>query len=480
MSQQPNILFIMTDQQRLDAVGYSKLSDFETPNIDKIAQGSGFTNCQTVNPICTPARTAIITGRYSHQIGTLDMSGDLSLQIPTFMHALQKAGYFTAGIGKFHYLQTWEWNRERGKGIPLVEIKNDIKKYGYDEIWEVAGKQLALKNYCDYCQYLEERNLLEEYRDFIESAGNNSNDANENYEWSQPWPFEEKDYVDIVTGDRIIESIRNRPKEKPFFVFGSFCSPHKPYDPPQRYLDKIQYEEKDDFILPEGLEILPENKKKLYRQRRAYKAMIKLIDDQVGRILECLEDENLLENTVIIFTSDHGDMLGDHGRIQKSIYWKQASTVPLCIRHPKYLLNQINHTPVANLDIAATILEIAGLNSTEALSKSWPRFSDIIPSKSLMPIIKNEKSKIREYIFSECKGQWEMIQTEKYKYVIHLDYSELDEAKEEFYDLVNDPEERNNQIRESNYQERIKWCRNKRIYVKDHTPAVQTSWAPLI
>ena len=99
-----NILLFMTDQQRYDQVGYGENNRGEvTPNIDRIASHAHFTACQTGNPICTPARTSLITGRYSRQIGTLTMSGDLFPQIPTFMQALQKAGYTTYGIGKFHY-----------------------------------------------------------------------------------------------------------------------------------------------------------------------------------------------------------------------------------------------------------------------------------------------------------------------------------------------------------------------------------------
>lgn len=104
-----NILLFMTDQQRTDYVGYAADSCVSTPNIDWIAQHAHFTCCNTTNPICSPARTSLITGRYPRQIGTLTMAGDLFPQIPTFMQALQGAGYKTYGIGKFHYNQTYPW-----------------------------------------------------------------------------------------------------------------------------------------------------------------------------------------------------------------------------------------------------------------------------------------------------------------------------------------------------------------------------------
>jgi choline-sulfatase len=479
MEQKPNILFLMTDQQRLDYVGFSKQGNIETPNIDRLAESVGFTNCQTVNPICTPARTALITGRYPHQIGTLSMSGDLSRQIPTYMQALQRTGYYTAGIGKFHYLQTWPWSQDRGKGVPLTDIRPMMMEYGYDVIWESSGKQLALKNYCDYCEHMDQKGLLEEFRDFVEAAGPNTDSAHENTDMAA-WPFEEEDYVDVLTADKIIDAIINRPKDKPFFVYGSFSSPHKPYDPPQRYLDRVPYEENDDFILSEGQSLTQEDKIMLYMQRRAAKAMVLLVDDQIGRILKTLEDNQLLDKTVILFTSDHGDMLGDHERLQKGIYWKQSCTVPTAIRHPEYLHKKINSSPVEITDLTATILELAGLDPREALNKSWPAFYQNVPCKSVLPIVRGEKDQIREFSFSECSNDWEMIQTERYKYVLHLKEGDANNRKEEFYDLHEDPKELQNKITDSEYKEIIQWCRNQRTFVKDNTPPVQTSWAPLI
>lgn len=487
-----NIILLMTDQQRLDYTGYSGKCAVQTPNIDRITDSVGFTCCQTAAPVCTPARTALITGKYPHQIGMLAMSGDLSLQYPTFMQALQKEGYHTSGIGKFHYLQTWKWETPRAQGINLVKIKECIKDYGYDYVWETSGKQLALRNYCDYCEHLDRKGLLEHYRDWLVMAGSNSSYVDHNSDNANPWPFAEEDYIDIVTADKIIERIENRSEEKPFYIFGSFCSPHKPYDPPQRYLDMVKYEEVDDFILQEGISITMEDKKHLYRQRHAAKAMVKLIDDQVGRIFNVLEREGILDDTAILFVSDHGDMLGDHYRIQKAVPWKQSVTVPMAIRHPDYLSRIINNTPVEIIDIAATILDIAGIDFEKSLSADWPAFNDIVPCRSLMPIVKGEKQRVREYTFSECafsedkvekserEGTWQMIQNEKWKYIRYLRYCEPGKAIEEFYDLENDPSELLDLIKDPTYAEMIKWCRDRREFVMDHTPHSQTRWAPLM
>ena len=486
-----NIILIMTDQQRLDFTGYSGNNKIVTPNMDVIAESVGFTCCQTVNPVCTPARAALITGRYAHQIGMVSMSGDLSLEYPTFMQALQKEGYSTSAVGKLHFLQTWPWGIPRGKGLNLAELNSETQKYGYDYVWETAGKQQLVLNYCNYCKYLEEKGMLDEVRDFMQLALPNGDYPDMNFDQVNPWPFAEEDYIDIVTADQIIARIKNHPKNSPFFIFGSFCGPHKPYDPPRRYLDRVEYVEEDDFILEKGTTMSSKDKQLLYKQRQASKAMIKLMDDQIGRIMDVLKEEDLYEETVIIFTSDHGDMLGDHFRIQKAVPWRQAVTVPLAIRHPDYLRREINNSPVEITDVAATILDVAGVDVHAALSRKWPVNNDIIPSRSLMPIIRGETSEIREFTFSECDfseqklgesfrmGRWQMVQNNRWKYIRYLNYERVGAPIEELFDLESDPAELINLVHDASYEKMLKWCRDRRDYLLDHTPFAQTSWAPI-
>ncbi len=335
----PNILLIMTDQHRADHAGWYPESRLTLPNIDRIAEGCAFLNCVTANPICTPARTALLTGRYTHQIGTLAMSGDLPRGIPTYAQALQKAGYHTAGIGKFHWLQTWKWGAPRGHGVDLAALSEELKGYGFDEVWEATGKQLALANRCDWCRHLEAKGLLDAYRDHVASRGANFMTAEQTEFTGEPWPFDEADYIDIVTADRMLESIRNRPVDKPFFGFLSFSSPHAPFDPPQRFLDLVPVEQDDPFVAggPDDAPMSEKAAARVRKLRRAYKAMLLCVDEQVGRVCDALEREGMLDNTVLIITSDHGEMLGDHGHFQKMRYQRQSATVPAAVRHPAYL-----------------------------------------------------------------------------------------------------------------------------------------------
>jgi len=505
-----NILLIMTDQHRNDYVGYMPGGKAVTPNIDWIAGGCGFEACQSGNPLCVPARTSLATGRYARQVGMRAMSGDLFPQIPTFMSALQKNGYTTYAIGKLHYLQTWDWGAKRNQGINLYEKVEEMKKFGYDYIWETAGKQLLHANYCSYAHYLEEKGLLEKARDFVrDSGGPNGDTADRNYDTASAWPFAEEDYIDVVTGRKACEALEQHPSDKPFYMLASFCSPHKTYDAPQRYLDMFELEEKDDFILQNGQSIAEEDKMTIYRQRRNVKAMLKLVDDQIGNILNVLRSKDLLDKTMIIFTSDHGDGLGDHFMIQKGIPWKQVASVPLAIRMPGYADNKLIKDPVELTDVSATILDYAGLDPQSALSRSWPKYNNVIPCRSLLPVVRGEVEKVRDYTFTEADfseehpflddpnaglltpeevmkkrgegrgNKWEMIQTRKYKYIKYLGYEKPGVFHEELYDLENDPDELYDVAKNPEYADYLKQGRDYLMFTVDHYPTAQLTWMEL-
>ncbi len=475
-----NVLFLMTDQLRCDCVGWGTDSKLATPNLDRIAAGAHFSKCQTVNPVCMPARSALLTGRYSHQVGALQMSGDLSRDYPTWPKALQTAGYWTAGIGKFHFLQTWRWARERGRGLNLVELTPQTQEYGFDRVWESAGKQLALKNYCHYGQYLEGKGLLEPFRDMIEARGANQNVPSEELaKDGDAWPFEEEHHVDVVTNREILRALDERPKDQPFAIFGSYCSPHKPFDPPQRFLDRVPYEEVDDFV-PGDKPLSGEDKQNLWKLRRAYKATILLLDDLVGQVLDRLEADGLLDQTLIVLSSDHGEMMGDHCRVQKQSFYHQSQQVPLAIRYPGYVQASGYDCPVELTDITATLLDAAGLNPQEALAMDWPAFQSNIPCRSLLPLLRGEVDSVRDYAFSEWGNQWSSLTESDWKYVLFHAYEDPDDPAELLFDLNADPNEEHNLAQSPEHQEQINYFRRRLTWLRNQTPHAQTSWAPLM
>lgn len=495
-----NILFFMTDQQRadqLDCAGQSVL-----PSIAALAAAGSF-NCCTTNPICTPARCSLLTGRYSRQVGMVTMSGDLDYQIPTMPQALQRAGYVTYGIGKFHFMQTWSWGTGRGGGWDFLKNEPQMHRYGFDFVWETAGKQQLLQNYDRYCAYLDRKGLLEKYRDFIlESGGANGDTADHNYDRALPFPFAEEDYIDCVTGRIAREQLEKADPSKPFYMFVSFCGPHKPYDPPQRYMDMFPVEREDNFILEDGQRLTEAQKETLYRQRRSSKAMLKLIDDQIAGILDVLSRRGMDKDTLIIFTSDHGDMLGDHALIQKGVPWKQSTMVPLAIKLPGAAPRGQTNCLVELSDITATILDYAGLDPVKALSRPWPAYNDRIPGRSLLPVLRGEADHVRAFAFSECdfteerdgvrlnmsieqyqriRGQgrtpaWQMILSPTHKYVKYLGYGRPGDYHEELYDLLRDPDETHNVAAHEQQRAALQLCRDRLMYVLDTYPPAQTTW----
>ena len=495
-----NILFIMTDQQRADQNGIT--GNFETPTIDALSAFARF-DCCTVNPICTPARCALLTGRYPRQVGMVTMSGDLDYQIPTMPQALQRAGYITYGIGKFHFMQTWPWGTPRGAGWDFLKNEEAMHRFGFDFVWETAGKQQMLQNYDHYCAYLEQKGLLEKYRDFIiQSGGGNGDTADHNYDQALPFPFDEEDYVDCVTGRVAREQLQAHDASKPFYMFVSFCGPHKPYDPPKRYMDMFPVLRSDDFVLEPGQALTQEQKETIYRQRRASRAMLKLIDDQIASLLAVLEERGFSSDTLVVFTSDHGDMLGDHFLIQKGVPWKQSVMVPLAIRMPGAKPLGDTQALVELTDVTATILDYAELDAQQALSRSWPAYNDRIPGRSLLPILRAEAKAVRDFVFSESdfteerdgvhlsmsreeyrkiRGAgrdtaWQMICCRDYKYVKYLGYDAPGAYHEELYDLRADPDELINRASDSQYSAWLTEARDRLMYVLDIYQPAQKTW----
>jgi arylsulfatase A-like enzyme len=471
-----NILFLMTDQHRADHVGFLPGSRLATPNLDRVAEGTAFSNAVTPNPICTPARSCLLTGKYSHQIGMLSMSGDLSLQHPTYMRALQQAGYWTAGIGKFHWLQNWPWGQPRGQGHNLVGLRDEIKKYGMDYVWESSGKQLAERNFCDYMAYLKGKGLLDAYRDHVEAEGPNRQDPEQVEFTGKAWPFAEEDYVDCVTGREAVKALDGRPKDKPFFLFVSFCGPHKPYDPPRSYLDKVPPEQ-DDAFLPGGPPLSEKARARLARLRRAYKAMILCIDDQVGLLLDKLEREGLLDSTLVLLTSDHGEMLGDRTRMSKQQPWRHSVTVPTAIRHPAHLDRRLCEAPIETIDLTATMLDAAGVDPAKALSKPWPAFHDRVPCRSLLPIVRGEAGSVRELAFSECNNLWQLLQSAEWKYIRYLTSANGEPGRELLFQIRADPGEQSDRAGDPACQAVMESFRRARERLLEMTPPAQLGWA---
>lgn len=426
-----NIVLITTDQQRWDALGVNGNSFIKTPNLDKLARtGVNFSRAYVQNTVCVPSRACIQTGRYTHQHGVTYMESvvDSTPGLPecelTFMEYLQEAEYYTGAAGKIHMYpeKGFNWmNLTGGKGARWIRSKGmDIGPAPLGENYE---KWLEAKHPGAYENIYVERRNQENYKKIA----------------LMDIPLKGDEYVDYWIGEEschFIDSHLNR--DKPFFLWSGFCGPHNPLDPPEPY--KSMYDPKDIELPDElpGLASLMETyqiDEALYRKVIAYYyGMISLIDKQVGEILDTLEKNKILDDTLIIFTSDHGEMLGDRGRMNKGVFYDGALRVPLIVKPPKNTKYQIKSTSKITevFDVAPTILDYAGKTIPDNMSAS-----------SLRNFIENDVHEtdvvLSEFVSNDKKVIDRCIVTERYKYIRHFSTK-----KEELYDLINDPDEINN------------------------------------
>ena len=484
------IIYFMTDQHRSDHVSFLPGSRVETPNLDRLAGTCAFADCLSVNPVCAPMRSALLTGKYTHQIGLQNNNGDLSRQHPTYLRALQGAGYHTAASGKLHWISGWsgpEW--PRGGAYDLPRMKDDLLAYGLDALWEASGKGNAIQNNDDYTEYLAAHGLLDAYRDHAVSRAYNRAErrmVGMNYdqlevESGDPLPIGDEHYVDAVIAREAIRLIRERPKDKPLHLFVSFCGPHPFYDPPKRFfeMETESAEEPPFFPGPDGEVPTGSKAEHLRKLRRSYRAMVRAIDHYTGEILDVLKEEGLFDEALLCFASDHGEMLGDHLAMSKSKPWKESANVPLGFRHPDAPeAGRVSDAPVELTDLTATMLDFAGLDAKEVLSQPRPGFHDRVPCRSLLPVIRGEAAAVRDFAFSEGAPGWKMVQDERWKY-IRYPRPEPGPAVEALYDRSEDPGEQVNRAGDRACAAVLQTMRDRLDWVLESTPPAQLRWAPL-
>ncbi len=428
--QRPNFLFIMTDQHRFDYLSCAGSAFTDTNNIDSIAQeGMRFSNCYTNSPVCAPARIALATGIQPFRLGVLDNYCYLPLSTPTYYQRLRDYGYRVGCVGKL----------DLSKPDGYIGFNGDrpcTYSFGFTHPHECEGKNRATMS-CEpigpYTSYLDRKNMLKTFH-------NNSKVRKREDTWFKAQNFnsvlDTEDYHDVYIGRKSEEWLRNITTDHPFHLFVSFVGPHTPFEPPAEYWQR--YKEVDvPEAIEDNLESKPEWVKKLSckynvsaeqvpETRRRYAASIKVIDDMIGLIIDTLRERNLLENTYIIFTSDHGEMLGDYGLYTKHVAYEPSIHIPLIISGPCIPKGQVCNSMIELIDLNPTICDLAGI----------PRIQGI-DAKSFLQVLKREEIKHRSQIICSERN-FRCIRTDRYKYIENYnDVSEL-------YDLVEDPCELNN------------------------------------
>jgi arylsulfatase A-like enzyme len=338
----PNILFIMSDDHAAHAISAYGSRINRTPNIDRIAQGGArFDNCFCTNSICTPSRATILTGQYSHVNGVKTLLDPLDPARPNAAKELRAAGYATAVIGKWH-------------------LHKDPSGFDY---WKILPGQGAYHD-----------------PEFIEMGERRKHSG----------------YCTDLIGDFTIDWLKRRPKDRPFFLMCHHKAPHRNWQPPARYAHLF-----DGETIPEPDNLFDDYAGRASAARRAkmrvgehmmrsdlktdfppdlqgnalrrwayqlyikdYLRCVQSVDDNVGRVLDCLREEGIEQDTVVIYTSDQGFFLGDHGWFDKRFMYEESLRMPFLIRYPREIRpGTVNRDIVLNLDFAPLFLDYAGLRT---------------------------------------------------------------------------------------------------------------------
>ena len=356
MAQPPSVVFLFPDQQRRDFLSCYGAGFIDTPNIDWIAEhGVRYDNAYSASPLCVPARTALLTGMNAVRNGVTDNLHALrpdynDAGIRTWPQIMTDSGYYTAAVGKMHF---YPWDARHGFQYRVV---------CEDKLWSLIRD--------DYYHYLKDHGLRKlrwfEYGEYLQRQGV----AHTNVPWEHSW--------DRYTGREARRFIDAYGKDGPFALMVGFPGPHDPYDPAQDFPHTYRPEDMPAPIpaspshghaLREsrvrdragmGMDLTTYTEDEMRDVRAHYAGLVKQIDHEVGEIIDTLRRNGLLESTVIVFATDHGDHLGDHGIEGKATFYEAAAHIPLLVCVPGGAEGATCSDLVELRDVTATMLALAG------------------------------------------------------------------------------------------------------------------------
>ncbi len=434
-----NVLFLLSDQHRPDGLGMEGNALAHTPRLDELArQGIRFSNAYCTDPVCTPSRASIFTGLYTRHHRAFTNGTPWPFEIKTVAHHFAHAGYMTAAIGKMHFVDAQthgfdyridfnEWYQYLGPKTALYadELNRSNSGSGLPQIatlWESGDPWKGVRN--------------DDQRKGMVATGRASR-------------IREEDHFESFVARESIRFLQQHGRKQPFFLVSGFLKPHDPFMPAERFARMFT---EDRIRLPEtwgkvDLDRIPAEMRKRIafhaptpevnnpadaRQRIAmYWANVAQLDESIGRVLDTLKELNLEQDTIVVYSSDHGEMLGDHGLFQKFVFYEPSLGVPLIFRVPGMAQGQICRTPASLAQLVATFCELcnvplpAGLDGPSLV----PQLRS--PAKTASPVIYAEFA-------SHTKAGRAMIRKGSYKYSHYFSDSP------ELYDLSKDPHEMRN------------------------------------
>lgn len=426
----PHIILIMTDQQRFDTLGAWGYDHMVTPHMDRLVnEGISFRQAYCPGATCIASRAAIFTGMYAHNTGVYTFQRWAHHRC--WVQDLADAGYWCVNIGKMHFGPRDVPGGFHERVIVENPTNKDHANGRADDDWG---------NYLHF--HGQER----------------PNDRNQSDpDWLRkhqgvPWHLEERFHSDVFIGDSAVSWINHYQGNKPLFLQVGFTGPHEPWDPLPRHLELYKDKPMPPHFLREGelaekppqhqahlefhantghesqIDLRGATDEEIATMKRHYFAKITTVDEQLGRVLAALDERGWLENSLLIFCSDHGELLGDHGLAYKWLMYDPIVHVPLVIRHagsvnrPKTVQDL-----VSLMDLGPTILEAAGLE-----------VPGYIEGQSLLPYLTEEPIEPRAFVFCEDNYQI-MMRSTTHKLVYYIG-----QEAGEFYDLAMDPHELHN------------------------------------
>ncbi|WP_077623211.1 choline-sulfatase [Sediminibacillus massiliensis] len=430
----PNIVVVMADQMAFDVVGALGHPAVKTPNIDKLVhEGVAFENAYCNSPICAPSRASFVAGQYPSNIGVYDNGSELSADTPTFLHHLRRGGYETVLSGKMHFIgpdQLHGFERRLTKDIHTTAF--DLTPDWSEGVYHNPGTgvkrlkkpgKMELNNNLDYDEKVLNR-TLEQIRTFKR---------------------------------------RKEETQRPFFLCSSFFHPHDPFHITEEYwnmyedtpipMPEVTGEELEDMHpfnqwiqTHHELDICQLSEEEIRQNRRAYYGMVTYFDDKVGQIVKELERLEMRDSTIIVVTSDHGEMLGEHGMWFKRTFYDPAAKIPLIISHPeRFPAGKKVSESVSLVDLAATFMTVADVPECD----KWLAKMD---GDSFEALLAGEEADWKDEVISEYYGEGPvqpmiMLRAGNFKYVYVHEHDSL------LFDLKKDPNEIKNLAQSPEYKQ---------------------------
>lgn len=433
----PNILLIYTDQQRWDAMKANGNADVQTPNLERLArEGVNFDHFFVQNPVCMPSRVSFLTGQYPSTLGITHMGVPVPEDFVTLPKLLHNSGYHSANIGKLHFLP--HANRDH----------NDVHpSYGFDHLeisdepgcYEDAYRAWVRREAPDQLDHISLGlpPLAEQWHRIMGIADGIAH-PDERFP-KHPIAFRGADnYTHTAwVANRAIQYMAERLREgRPFLCVAGIYSPHSPWVAPRRFLDIYN---PDDLALPSFPPEVDAKRgdghfgdRELRLARQGYYGMVSEVDHHVGRLLNALDQWGIADETIVVFTSDHGEWLGEHLRYGKGYPGHDCvSRVPLLMRVPGTTPGRRVSDLVEGVDVLPTLLDACGIPAPPHLQ-----------GQSLWPVLNGGDSPDKEVALMEATG-WKMIRSRDYRYVAHADGREflydLNATWGEYRDVASDP-----------------------------------------